>query len=336
MLDPCATDWTAEAILELGRGYQGAAVLGAAADLNLFGPLAQRPRTAADLARALACDPRGLAVLTDALAALGILRKSGDLLSLAPGLDTLLVSHNRPSVLAMVQHQAACLRKWAQLSHVVKTGKQAEAMPGARGAAGDNESFILAMDNVSAPVADAVIAAVRPQAFTTLLDVGGASGTWTLAFLRANPGARAILFDLPVAIPHARRRFEAAGVAARVELVAGDFYTDMLPAGADLAWVSAIVHQNSRGQNRALFAKVSQSLKPGGRIAIRDILMEPDRVHPAAGALFAINMLVATERGGTFTFEELGEDLRTAGFTDPAVARKDDGMNAIVIARKPV
>ena len=87
-----------------------------------------------------------------------------------------------------------------------------------------------------------------------------------------------------------------------------------LPAGADLAWVSAIVHQNSRAQNRALFAKVFAALAPGGRIAIRDILMEEDRTRPVAGALFAVNMLVATEGGGTFTFAELREDLEAAGF----------------------
>ena len=89
---------------------------------------------------------------------------------------------------------------------------------------------------------------------------------------------------------------------------------DALPPGADLAWVSAIVHQNTRAQNRALFTAVFEALTPGGRIAIRDILMEEDRTRPVAGALFAVNMLVATQGGGTFTLAELREDLVAAGF----------------------
>jgi hypothetical protein len=133
----------------------------------------------------------------------------------------------------------------------------------------------------------------------------------------------------------AQRRLAAAGLDQRVRLVAGDFATDALPPGADLAWVSAIAHQNSRAQNRALFTKVCAALVPGGRIAIRDILMEEDRTRPVAGALFAVNMLVATEGGGTLTFAELREDLVAAGFAEVALARRDEAMNSIVVARKP-
>jgi predicted O-methyltransferase YrrM len=191
------------------------------------------------------------------------------------------------------------------------------------------------MHNVSAPNAAKVIRAVQPLRFRHLLDIGGASGTWTIAFLRSCPSAQATLFDMPHVIPMARRRLATAGLAKCVKLVAGDFTRDALPAGADLAWISAIVHQNSRVQNRALFNKVFAALAPGGRIAIRDILMEEDRTRPVAGALFAVNMLVATEAGGTFTLAELREDLMAEGFAAVAQARQDEAMNAIVVARKP-
>jgi hypothetical protein len=133
----------------------------------------------------------------------------------------------------------------------------------------------------------------------------------------------------------ARRRLKADGFLKRVTLAAGDYNNDELPPGVDLAWVSAIVHQNSREENRALFGRVFRALEPGGIAAIRDVLMETDRTQPAAGALFAVNMLVATEGGGTFTFDEVREDLESAGFVQAKVIRKDEGMNAIVVARKP-
>ncbi|HOX55404.1 MAG TPA: methyltransferase [Candidatus Paceibacterota bacterium] len=328
--------WTSEKILALGRNYQGAAVLAAAADLDLFGALARTPLTAAQLARKRQCDLRALTVLLDALAALRLLVKSGGNYVLPAGLDACLTSDGPQSVLAMAQHQANCLRRWAQLATAVKTGRPVRRTPSVRGESGDEESFIGAMHNISAPNADRVIRAVRPLRFRRLLDIGGASGTWTIAFLRACPSARATLFDLPHVLPMARRRLAAARLDQRVKLVAGDFTRGALPPGADLAWVSAIVHQNSRAQNRALFAKVFAVLTPGGRIAIRDILMEADRTQPVAGALFAVNMLVATRGGGTFTFAELRQDLEAAGFVETTVARADEAMNAIVVARRPV
>jgi SAM-dependent methyltransferase len=326
---------TAEALLELSRSYQPAAVYAAAADLELFDALAVRPLSAKSLAQKLGCDLRGLTILLDALVALQLLSKDGGSYSLPSGLVPFLTADGSHSILAMAQHQANCLRNWAQLAQVVKTGRPAGKIPSVRGKEGDQEAFIGAMHNISDPVADEVIAAIQPRDCRQVLDIGGASGTWTLAFLRACPRSRATLFDLPHVMPIAHRRLKSAGLLHRVRLVPGDFMCDPLPGGADLAWVSAIIHQNSRSQNRQLFANVFQALIPGGRIAIRDIVMEETRTGPVAGALFAVNMLVATEGGGTFTFAELSEDLATAGFVNAAVQREDEAMNAIVVAEKP-
>ena len=326
--------WTAEQLLELGRAYQAAAVLGAAAELDLFSAMAAGSRHAEELTSALGCDRRGLTILLDALAALGLLEKEGPRYELPPGSEAFLCPAGAQSILAMAQHQANCLRNWAQLARVVKTGRPAERPPSVRGEGGDREAFIGAMHNICAPIADQVIQAVQPLRFQHLLDVGGASGTWTMAFLRACPQATATLFDLPQVIPLARARLEPAGFGPRVRFAAGDFMENPLPAGADLAWVSAIVHQNSRAQNRQLFGSVFRALTPGGRIALRDHVMDETRTRPAAGALFAVNMLVATEGGTTFTLAELAEDLEAAGFTGVVLARDDQTMNSVVVASR--
>jgi precorrin-6B methylase 2 len=234
----------------------------------------------------------------------------------------------------MVQHQANCLRRWARLAETVRTGVPPERAPSVRGQAKDRAAFIEAMDVANRDAAPGLVRELASVPFTHLLDVGGASGTWTIAWLTENPAARATLFDLEPVIPQARERLGAAGLLDRVTLVAGDFYTDPLPAGADLAWISAIVHQNSRAQNRELFGKVHAALVPGGRILIRDIVMDPTRTGPVGGALFAVNMLTATAGGGTFTRAELAEDLEAAGFREAAQIREDDRMNAVVSARR--
>ena len=102
----------------------------------------------------------------------------------------------------------------------------------------------------------------------------------------------------------------------------------------DLAWVSAIVHQNSRTQNRKLFSKLFSALEPGGMILIRDIVMK-SRTRPEAGAMFAVNMLVNTPGGGTFTFGELRDDLSAAGFSKVRLLRRGQWMDSVVCASKP-
>jgi predicted O-methyltransferase YrrM len=190
------------------------------------------------------------------------------------------------------------------------------------------------MNNFTEAVAPEIVGQLGAVKFQRLLDIGGASGTWTMAFLRAVPEATAVLFDLPEVIPLARQRLTAAGLIDRVTLVAGDYNVDPLPAGADFAWLSAIVHQNSPAQNRALYGKIHAALAPGGTLVIRDIVMEASRTAPASGALFAVNMLVATEGGNSYTLDEFRDDLTGAGFPEVQQIHEDAGMNSLVRARK--
>ena len=325
---------TGDEILEISRSFQRSSVLAAAVDLDLFSALGLRSRTARELAADLGADARGIEVLLDALVSLGLLSKQGGEYSVPEGVAPLLGRHGPGSILAMAQHQANCLRRWAQLAKVVKTGRPAERAPSIRGEDADRAAFIGAMDNISGPMADGLVRELDSIQFRHLLDVGGASGTWTIAFLRARPAAEATLFDLPEVIPLAERHLREVGLKNRVRWVAGDFLEDPLPRGADLAWVSAIAHQNSRKQNRLLFGRIFEVLETGGSILLRDIVMDPDRTSPPQGALFAVNMLVGTEGGGTFTFDELREDLEAAGFSEVALLRRDQGMNSIVLGKK--
>ncbi len=326
--------WTFQQMMELIRGFQPACVVLAAAELDVFARLQEAPQTVEALGHALQSDPRATRVLLDALVSLQVIDKKGDRYSIPASVADLLTEKGSHSALAMAQHQANCLRRWAQLAQVVKTGKPATRTPSIRGEAGDIASFIGAMQDVSAPLAHQVIQPLAKFAFTHLLDIGGASGTWTLAFLRTRSRLTATLFDLPEVIPMARERLSQEGYLDRARLVPGNFYSDPLPSGADAAWISAIAHQNSRAQNRQLFKKTYQALGPQGRIMIRDMVMSASRTSPPAGALFAVNMLVSTESGGTFTFDEFREDLETAGFKNVSLVHQDDRMNSLVVAQK--
>ena len=322
-----------EQILEMMRAYQVPCLLAAAADLDLFEKLAPAPRTAAEVAAAAGCDLRAVTILLDALAAVRVIVKQDEQYSISPELAPFLCEVFPQSVMAMLRHQANCLRRWSRLPWTVHSGKPEYPGPSIRGEDADKASFIEAMHVVSRDVADELVQEIHPGSVRCILDLGGASGSWTLAWLKAEPQSRAIIFDLPHVIPMARECFATSPFADRVELCAGDFYTDDLPKGADLAWVSAIIHQNSPDQNRALYRRIAAALAPQGWIYIRDIVMEPSRTAPVAGALFSVNMLSATEGGNSYCWTEIQEDLQSAGFADVQLVRRDEGMLSIVRAR---
>ncbi len=326
--------WTAAKILQTGWSFQSACILTAAAELDLFSVLDGRSMDAESLAAELGCDGRAVTILLDALVSLELLTKQDADYSLDATLAELLSESSPKSVLAMLRHLGVCLRRWVQLGRVTQLGLPAERIAGILDEAAEREAFIAAMNNFSAPVAAEVVSRLQPLEFTHLLDVGGASGTWTIELLKIAPNARATIFDLPGVIPMAKERTTRAGLIDRVDFVAGDFYEDDLPAGADLAWLGAIGHQNSRQQNRDLFAKVRAVLNEGGHAVIRDVVMDPSHTTPIRGALFAVNMLVATPGGGTYTLEEYTEDFESSGFTDVTLVHRDEFMNSLIRAKK--
>jgi len=329
-----AKQWTVQEVLDISRSFQPACVLTAAAVLDVFSPLSGKPMTTGELADELGTDLRATTILLDALVALEFLNKQGEKYSVPEDVAGLLAEQSTDNILPMVRHHANCLRRWIELPKVVQRGKCAETGPSIRGADADQADFIGAMNAISKPVAAKVIDRIQPLTFRHMLDIGGGPGTWTIAFLHAVPEARATLFDLPAVIPIAKQQFSEAGLSDRVILVGGDYNVDALPEGADLAWLGAICHQNSRQQNRDLFDRVHTALGDDGAIVIRDVIMDPSHTSPASGALFAVNMLVGTEAGGTYTFDEYSEDLRDAGFDEVTLIHRDEFINSLIRAGK--
>lgn len=318
-----------EALLTLARGFQESRVLLTGAELDLFTLLSKEALTTDAIAVRLGADPRALAVELDALAAMELLVKTDGTYRTSP--DASCLSADAPdSIHPMLLHAAALWDRWTNLTRRIG-GTPLSARP----PADVTRAFICAMHVVSAPQAERMASEAKIGGARRLLDVGGGPGTYTAAFLRAAPGLEATLFDLPPVVEIARERLKEAGLLDRVTLVGGDFETEELPAGHDLAWLSAIIHQNGRAQNDALFGRIFRALTPGGRLVLRDHVMEPDRTRPRAGALFAVNMLVGTAQGGTYTFDEIRAGLERAGFVRVRQFRAGERMDALVEAFRP-
>ncbi len=326
---------TPQEILRLAQGFMESKILHSAAELNLFTVLAKAPQTAQEVAAGIGGDVRALSTLMDAVAAMGLLVKEGQTYRCDASAARMLAEDSPETILPMVLHMADLWPRWTRLTHIAKGDAAAmEEFNFGRNPA-ELRAFIGAMHSIGAPLAKQIVAAVNAGDSRNLLDVGGGSGTYTIAFLRAVPEMRSTIFDLPEVIEMARERITAEGLIDRTKLVVGSFYEDEFPGGHDLVLISAIIHSNSLEENLDLYQKSFRALKSGSRILIRDHVMDPGRTKPRDGAIFAINMLVGTSGGGCYTYKEIEEGLSQAGFTRIRLLRNGEHMDAVVEAFKP-
>jgi predicted O-methyltransferase YrrM len=305
------------------------------AELDLFTLLTPGPLSAGEVINKISGDSRGVTILLDALSALGLLTKRNGTYQCPPSISSLLSADAPESILPWVFHMVKVWERWDLLTSIIQ-GVPSEGRPAAppqdrRGL----KAFIGAMHVIASHLAPQIVAAVNPHCSRSLLDVGGAIGTYSVAFLQAVPEMKATLFDRPEVIEIARQHLAEIGLLHRISLVQGDFCQEEFPGGHDLVFVSAIIHQNSPEQNLDLFLKAFRSLDPGGRIIIRDHVMEPDRTRPKDGAIFAVNMLVATDGGKTYTFDEIKTGLTRAGFMKIRLLRTGEQMDALIEGFKP-
>ena len=305
------------------------------AELDLFTHLTPRFLSAKELAGKLGVDLRGLTILLDALSAMNLLVKEDETYHCPSSISNLLSSNAPGSILPWVLHMASVWKRWSSLTGIVQEPRSRERFLGPSQNLKDLKAFIGAMHVIASPLASRIVEAVNPCFSRSLLDVGGAMGTYTVAFLQAVPEMKATLFDRREVIEIARQFLSQSGLLHRITLLPGDFYRDEFPGGYDLAFVSAIIHQNSPEENLSLFLKIFRSLEAGGRVVIRDHVIESDRIRPKEGALFAVNMLVSTAGGNTYAFEEIETGLARAGFIRIRLLQAGQRMDALVEAFKP-
>jgi SAM-dependent methyltransferase len=249
-----------------------------AAELDVFTHLDGGPLTGLDLAHRIGSDPRATDRLLNALVAIGLLEKRENLFALSED-GTFLSSRHPATMLPVLLHFNDLWESWSQLTTVVREGRPAKRT--GRGMDdGSRKAFIGAMDSAGRELSLKIADAFDAARFRRLLDIGGGSGTFTVAFLRKNTQMTGVLFDLPPVIALAREKLKAEGLMDRVVLMPGDYNRDALPPGCDLALLSAVIHSNSLSENLDLFTKIHKVLEPGGVLLIRDFIMDPTRTIP--------------------------------------------------------
>jgi SAM-dependent methyltransferase len=305
-------------------GWQEAIVLGAARQEGILQTLADKNLSAKEVADELRLSPRAVYSLLSALAELGVLAEDRNRFRLLEEHRGPLLDPSHPSYAGgLVVHRFGLIQKWSQVPEILKSGSPIEDE--GRGPEG-TEVFIYSMRQRAKPGAREVADLLLPRLPKNplILDIGGGPGTYAEAF--AEGGARVTVFDLPEVVELMEEHLAASGISA----IGGDF-NEGLPKGPfDAAYLGSVSHIYGPEENQALMKRVAESLAPGGLIAIRDFV----RGLSEGAALFAVNMLVNTASGNTYSEEEYKRWLKTAGFEGVEVLPIPSRDTHLVLARR--
>lgn len=299
--------------------------LASALDLSLFTHVSEGKVTQASLEAATGASRRGLGMLLNMMVGLGFLTRQGTddavRYGLTPESEAFLVE-GCPSYLGgMVCLNARWMGKtWAKLTDCVKTGMPAVAVDRPEEGIPFWDELVDVIFPMSYPTAAHVgreLRRIHSDGTLRLLDVAAGSGVWGIAATQADPIVQVVAFDLPETLAHTRKNAERFEVADRFQFRAGNIREDTFGESEfDAAILGHICHSEGPEYTRRLLAKTARALKSGGTVVIADMLPHEDRSGPVFPLLFALNMLVHTTEGDTFTFSEYDAWLREAGFRD--------------------
>ena len=297
---------------ELARSFMPARALLTALELDIFTAVANGASAEA-VAQKIGAAPRSTEMLLHALAGLQLLEKRDGTFFNSSASARFFTEGSRDNARGGLLHTANLWKRWSTLTDAVREGTA--VAPRVRDDAWA-KTFIAAMDRNARERAGAVVKAIASPNLRRVLDLGGGSGAYSIALARAVPGLRAEIMDTSEVVPLTQEYIRQAALADRISTSVGDMLSDPLGDGYDLVLVSAICHMFSPDDNRALFERAFNALAPKGQIVVQDFILEPDKTAPRAAALFALNMLVGTTAGSSYSEPEYASWLRDAGFTE--------------------
>jgi len=301
-------------IFQLGYYWEGKVLL-TAVKLDVFGALAKGARTAADVSRHLQTDRKATEVLLNALVSIGLLRKSGERFLNAPETEEYLVKGSSKYAGHLLLLQEAEWDNWGRLESVVRTGRSPVKGHMFQTDPQLAENVLMVLHHVALQHAPTLAKQIDLSRAQTLLDLGGGAGTYAMAFCRAYPALTVTVFDLPETLRITERLIKEAGLDGRIRLLPCDFNRDALGGPYDAVLMSDILHYQDADANAALVRKAHRALAPSGRLVIKDRFLDDGRTGPAWTAVFAVHILVNTEKGRCYTMAEAVQWLKDAGFT---------------------
>ncbi len=284
----------------------------AASELGLFEALADAPATLDSLAARTGLTRRAARISADAMVALGMLEREGETYRNAE-VAAAFLSGRGPADLRPL------LRLWDEISYPAWC-ELAEAL--ARGPSKEMFELDPQQQEVASAGIEAILAgpaAALPKTFDfsrcrRLLDVGGGTGSWSIAVAQAYPHLEATVFELSTVADVARKRIAAAGLASRIGVLVGDAMTGALPPGHDVFLLANLIHYWSPDENRALLQRVRSAADTGSSLLLADFWTDPTHTQPVQAALMAAEFAIHVRNGDVYSVEELQSWLDETGW----------------------
>jgi hypothetical protein len=329
-----------EKVLQYSFAYAPPLMIEAAVRLGLFDALAGGEKSADDIAAETKTSVRGVRILLNGLVGLQLLThpKPGHY-QLTPEADAFLV-RGRPAYMGGFFRHASTqlIPKWLGLTEIVRTGKPAQAVNAEGEGAAFFEQFVEDIFPLSRRAAMGLAdhlklgSAASP---VSVLDLASGSGVWGVTLAEKSKQVRVTAVDWDGVIPVTKRVAQRHGVGDRFTFVAGDLDSADFGKNHNVATLGHILHSEGIERSKSLLKKTFAALAPGGTIAIAEWLVNEDRNGPPPGLIFAVNMLVNTERGDTFSFGEISRWLTAAGFTNARLVEDLPCPSPLILATKP-
>jgi len=310
------------------RGYMPSRCILTALELDVFTAV-REGATAAQMGSRISANPRATETLLNALVSLGLLSKSADIYKNTAESARFFRHGSNDSHRDGLLHTASLWHKWSNLTDSVRTGTR---LPSNHEQSEWTLNFIAAMQRNAKDRAPQVVRALGTDGVRRILDLGGGSGAYSIAFAKASSDVTCDIVDLPEVVPLCSRYVDEAGVSGQVSIRPGDMFEADLGTGYDIVMLNAICHMFSEDQNLELIGRVRKALAPGGRLVVQDFLLNPEKTGPQQATLFSLNMLVSTENGASYSEAEFTRWLETAGFEQ--VSRINlAGPGALIVGR---
>lgn len=316
-------------ITELIRGFMASRAVLTALELDIFTAVGNGS-TASQIAQRIECNVRATEMLLNTLASLTLLEKHEGIYTNTAVAARFFVEGAPDSARMGQLHMANLWKRWSTLSDAMRAGTSVTLDP----SNGSVAPFIAAMDVNARGRARAVAQAVKLNGTKRMLDLGGGSGAYSIAFAKAAPGLQSEIIDLADVLPITEDHIRKARLADRITTRPGDMLTAPLAAGTyDLVLLSAICHMFSPEENQTLLQRAYTALAPNGRLVISDFVLNPEKVAPRFAALFSLNMLVGTRAGASYSEPEYSDWMKQAGFTESKLVRMP-GPASLMIGTK--
>lgn len=329
---------TPERIMQFAWGYVPPLVIEAAIRHNVFDVLDSGPKNLEQVHEATGASVRGLAAIMNVLVGLDFLAKDEHgFYSLTPESAAFLVSTKPSFQGGIIRHTSQHLiPKWLHLNDIVASGNPAAAVNQQVEGSDFFQKFVTDIFPMSYPSAQALASHLNLAALPhpTALDLAAGSGVWGIALAQSAPNLHVTAVDWSDVLPVTRKTVTGFGLADRFSFVAGDLLEADFGAQYTVATLGHILHSEGEKRSRALLAKTFKSLAPGGTIAIAEFLVNADRKGPVGSLFFAVNMLVNTDHGDTYSFEEISAWLSEAGFENPRTLSAP-GPSPLILATRP-